>query len=114
MHEGHRLRILEKLKDNANALQEHEFLEILLFNAVPRKNTNPLAHELLKSFGSIKRLFDADVNALMTVKGVGLSTASYLAVIGRFFQTYKAEEKGTMPEQYDAKTFSDFLIKRFQ
>ena len=114
MHEGHRLRILEKLKENANALQEHELLEILLFNAVPRKNTNPLAHELLKSFGSIKRVFDADVNALMTVKGVGLSTASYLAVVGRFFQEYKAEEQGTMPAQYDANTFPDFLVKRFQ
>ena len=49
MHEGHRQRMYERLS-RADGLQDHELLEILLFSAVPRKNTNPIAHELLSAF----------------------------------------------------------------
>ena len=77
MHEGHRQRMYEKLK-NGDALYDHELLEIFLFNAFPRKNTNPIAHALLDSFGSLSGVFDADVKQLMTVKGVGESVALYI------------------------------------
>ena len=40
MHEGHRKRMLERLEKAEGSLAEHELLEILLFNAIPRKNTN--------------------------------------------------------------------------
>ena len=49
MHEGHRQRLWEKLKQGDN-LFEHELLEILLFNAYPRNNVNPVAHALLQRF----------------------------------------------------------------
>ena len=58
MHEGHRQRMLQRLK-NAQDLQDHELLEILLYNAVPRKNTNPTAHELLSAFPSLSEMFRA-------------------------------------------------------
>ena len=44
MHEGHRQRMFEKLKGGGELLAEHEVLEILLYNALPRVNTNPLPH----------------------------------------------------------------------
>ena len=81
MHEGHRQRMYEKLKSGDN-LYEHELLEILLFNAYARTNTNPIAHALLKTFGSIQGVLDADVEALCTVEGVGKSVALYLKCIG--------------------------------
>ena len=52
MHEGHRRRLYEKLKNGDN-LFEHEILEMLLFNSYPRKNTNPIAHDLLSRFPGI-------------------------------------------------------------
>ena len=58
MHEGHRQRMLQRLED-AEHLQDHELLEIPLFNAIPRKNTNPLAHELLSEFASLDGLMRA-------------------------------------------------------
>ena len=70
MHEGHRKRMYEKLK-NGDGLYDHEILEILLFNAIPRKNTNPVAHELIKTFGSLSGVFAAEPERLMTVDGVG-------------------------------------------
>ena len=65
-------RMYEKLK-NDDGLHDHEILEILLFNAFPRKNTNPVAHSLLQMFGSLSGVFAADIEQLMSVDGVGES-----------------------------------------
>ena len=81
MHEGHRRRLLEKLRSGDN-LFEHELLEILLFNAYPRKNVNPLAHALLERFASINEVLNADPEELMIVDGVGENVALYLKCIG--------------------------------
>ena len=82
MHEGHRRRLYEKLKSGDN-LYEHEVLEMLLFNAYPRINTNPIAHELLKRFPSIAAVLSADYEELITVPGVGEQAALYLMCVGR-------------------------------
>lgn len=81
MHEGHRKRMYEKLK-NGDALFEHEILEILLFNAYPRTNTNPIAHALLQAFGTVSGVFGATVDELTAVDGVGENVALYLKCIG--------------------------------
>lgn len=81
MHEGHRKRMYEKLK-SGERLYEHELLEILLFNAFQRKNTNPVAHALLDAFGSIAGVLNAEVDELCAVEGVGESVALYLKCIG--------------------------------
>ena len=80
MHEGHRRRMYEKLK-NDDGLHDHEILEILLFNAFPRKNTNPVAHSLLQMFGSLSGVFAADIEQLMSVDGVGESVALYIKCV---------------------------------
>ena len=81
MHEGHRRRMYQKLKNGDN-LYEHEVLEMLLFNAYPRKNTNPVAHELLERFPSISAVLSADIDELMSVPGVGEQVALYLKCVG--------------------------------
>ena len=53
MHEGHRERMRDKLFTDADAVTDHELLEILLYYSISRKNTNPVAHELLDAFGSL-------------------------------------------------------------
>lgn len=114
MHEGHRSRMLEKLQLHPESLEEHEMLEILLFTAVPRKNTNPLAHQLLDEFGSIERLFDADIDSLLRVPGMGMQTASFLKCISYFFKAYKGGKDEPMPKKYNPENFPDFLKKRFE
>lgn len=81
MHEGHRKRLLEKLKNGDN-LFEHELLEILLYNAYPRVNVNPIAHNLLQRFASISEVINASMEELMLVDGVGENVAMYLKCIG--------------------------------
>ena len=114
MHEGHRLRMYEKLKNHPAALEEHELLEILLYNAVPRRNTNQLAHRLLDEFGSVRTLFEADIAALQEVEDVGPQLAGYIKCIAFFFQRYNAEKEGSMPVKYETESFEeDINIENF-
>ena len=53
-HEGHRDRLRRRFLDQgADALADYELLELLLFSAIPRRDTKPVAKELLRRFGSL-------------------------------------------------------------
>lgn len=88
MHEGHRRRLVGKLK-NSNGLYEHELLEVLLFNACPRKDVNAIAHSLIDECGSLSGVLEADVQTLMQVKGVGVNMAEYLVCLGKCVKRIK-------------------------
>ena len=81
MHEGHRQRMYEKLK-NGDDLFDHEVLEILLYNACPRVNTNPLAHALLDRFVTLSEVFGASIEELKEVEGVGENVAKFIKTVG--------------------------------
>lgn len=62
IHEGHRARMKKKLLENGErSLADHELLEVLLYYAIPRRDTNELAHRLLKQFGSLRGVLSAPV-----------------------------------------------------
>ena len=65
-HSGHRHRLIQKL--DSGSLCEHEYLEMLLFNAVPRRNTNDIAHRLLARFGNIRDVLGAPLEQLQQVE----------------------------------------------
>lgn len=57
LHDGHRDRLREKfIRHGLSSLEPHEVVELMLYAAVPRKDMNPLAHELLEGFGSFPAL----------------------------------------------------------
>lgn len=90
VHAGHRNRLREKVrKSGLKTLSEHEMIELLLTYAIPRQNTNPLAHSLLNYFGSLSKVIDADYYDLLKVKGVGEESALFLKIISSFIQEYR-------------------------
>ena len=113
MHEGHRKRMLERMERAEGSLEEHELLEILLFNAIPRKNTNELAHRLLSAFGSLRSLFRAGMSELKAVPGVGESTAAYLKIVGMFLERAGGKEL-SLPSAFSFAAFSPYLRERFR
>jgi DNA repair protein RadC len=65
LHHGHRQRLRQRfLTDGMGAMSEEELLELLLFYAVPRRDTKALAQKLLRSFGSLPELLNAPVDQL--------------------------------------------------
>ena len=81
VHQGHRARQRKKLLENGpRAFADHELLEMLLYYAIPRRDTNELAHRLLERFGSLQGVFSAPVEELSTVEGVGENAAVLLSL----------------------------------
>ncbi len=103
MHEGHRQRMYEKLK-NDSCLLDHEILEMFLFNALPRINTNNIAHALIDAFGSLAGVFEADVKQLTSVHGVGDSVALYIKCASECMRRIQPVNVGIAV----LKTFNDF------
>jgi DNA repair protein RadC len=81
-NENHRQRLREKfLRSEFSGFVDHEIVELLLTLSIPRKDVKGLAKVLLKTFGSIRGIFDADVSELMRIRGIGESTATSLKII---------------------------------
>lgn len=83
LHQGHRKRMRDEVmhQNNFDALQDHRILELLLFYGIPRRDTNPIAHELLNTFGSISGVLDAEIHDLAAVKGMTESAALLIKTV---------------------------------
>jgi DNA repair protein RadC len=72
-HLGHRERLRERFRlGGADALPDYELLELILFNAIPRRDVKPLAKALIARFGSFTEAISASPERL---KEVGVSEA---------------------------------------
>lgn len=111
LHDGHRMRMYQKL--DSQSLCDHEYLEILLFNAVPRKNTNDLAHRLLFEFGSVQGVFNASYERLLKVDGVGVAVASYIVCIGQFAPRLLASKKSNFPANFLPREFGGYAVQEY-
>ena len=82
LHAGHREKMREKYaRAGADAFLPHELLEMLLFHAVPYRDTNPTAHLLLSRFGSLSGVLSASREELCTVSGIGEYAADLIASV---------------------------------
>lgn len=71
-HLGHRERLRARfLKDGGDALADYELLELLLFQAIARRDTKPLAKALIRRFGSFAAVIHAPPSELREIDGVG-------------------------------------------
>jgi DNA repair protein RadC len=79
---GHRARLRRRLIDGGDeALADHEVIELLLMQAVPRRDMKPLARSLLQRFGSLAGVFQANPRSLAAHPGMGEATAAALRVV---------------------------------
>ena len=93
-HGGHRERVREKFKRSGfSGFLPYEILEMLLFYAIPQKDTKPIARELLSVFGSLSGVFDADIDDLMQIKGVTENCAIYIKMIPKLMNVYAANRQ---------------------
>ncbi len=88
IHDGHRERLRKELLDRPGAFPDHKALEALLFYAIPRSDTNELAHRLIDRFGSLAGVLDARPEELMKVPGVGERTVGLLKVTKEMTRRY--------------------------
>ena len=82
-NQGHRERIKEKfLKNGIDGFAEYEILELLLTYCIPRKDTKPIAKDLLNKFKTLDNVFKADFDKLSVIDGLGNNSIAFLKLIG--------------------------------
>ena len=92
-HAGHRERLRRRFdKEGLGGFAPHEALELLLTYAIPRVDTNGLAHALIRRFGSLGAVLDASKTDLMQVEGIGNRAATLLAMMVPMFRMYEQEK----------------------
>lgn len=106
VNQGHRERLRKRYLENGmHSLQDHEVLELLLFQSIPFKDTNRLAHELINAFGSLDNVLLAPPEKLMEVNGVSKVTATNLAML----KDLKERVDEITAERRSVYTFSEIM-----
>ncbi len=91
-HEKHRQRLRAKFaRVGLDGFEDHEVLELLLTYAIGRKDVNPIAHDLMKHFGSLNAVLNASPEQLQEIDGIGSYTASLLNLIPQLSKRYLDE-----------------------
>ncbi|MDD6878359.1 MAG: JAB domain-containing protein [Clostridiaceae bacterium] len=99
LHKGHRARLRDRfLKSGLDGFEAHQVLELILFSAIPRRDTNEIAHRLLQRFGSLPAVLDADVRELTSVEGVGPSAAYLLTLFRAVARRYMLDSAAPNPD----------------
>ena len=92
IHKGHRNRMRKRFEqDGLERFEPHQVLELLLFYAIPQRDTNKIAHRLLERFGSISRVFDASIADLASVEEIGYNTAVLLKMVPQLAKIYQKD-----------------------
>ena len=113
IHDGHRERMRQRYDQmGADGFHDHEMLEMLLSCALPRVDTNPIAHELLHVYGSLHGICHAPRESLQKIPGIGPNAATLLRLIPGLCRMYYSEQETHVilnnPEKCAA-----YLIPRF-
>lgn len=113
-HDGHRDRLRQRLiKSGADSLENHEIIELLLYYAVPRKDTNELAHLLMDSFGSISAIMDAPFSCLSEVDGIGESSALLLKLIPVLARLYMEDKYKNLDKIMTEEKVHKMILNKF-
>ncbi len=81
-YHGHRERLRERFrKGGAEALPDYELMELILFRAIPRQDTKPIAKAIIEKFGSFAEAMSASEQRLMEVDGVGPAVALEIRLV---------------------------------
>ena len=99
IHDGHRQRLKERfLSQGLDGFTDVQVLELLLFYGLPRRDTNPIAHALLKKFGSLRQVLEAPVARLTEVDYITENTAILLKLAPELLRYYQVDKvKEDMP-----------------
>nr|WP_294502377.1 DNA repair protein RadC [uncultured Rhodopila sp.] len=113
--EGHRMRMRQRLlKAGPDSLADHEMLEMILFIALPRRDTKPLARALLARFRTYGGVIGAPARELMTVDGVGEAGAAALKLVQASALRMMREEVASAPVLTSWDRLTDYLTASMQ
>lgn len=114
-HKDHRARVKARFsREGLESFAPHQVLELLLFYAIPQKDTNELAHRLLDRFGSLAGVFSAGEGELCSVDGIGEHAATLLRLFLPAASYALTDDAGRQKEAFrDLKSVGEYFVRRF-
>ena len=91
-YHGHRKRLRARLTDASEKLADYEILELLLGYVLVRRDTKPIAKEMLARFGSIRGVVEARPEQYLDIEGIGQGVVDFMRLLSEFLPRY-AESK---------------------
>ena len=114
VHKGHRERLKARfLETGLDSFTDVQALELLLFYAIPQKDTNPIAHALLDRFGSLSQVLDAPLEALKKVPGISDHSASLLRLVTELARFYQVDSAQRTEVLTSLDACGRYLVPRF-
>lgn len=114
LHEGHRERVKKRyLNEGLDAFEDHQVLEMLLFYCIPRKDTNELSHKMIREFGSLAGLFEADPRDICRRCKVSENTAILISAIPSLARRYFKSKWGQKPVLNSSTLAGEYAISLF-
>lgn len=115
IHIGHRQRLKDRFRaEGLDHFSERHALELLLFYAIPQRDTAPLAQELLDRFGSLPQVMDAPIQELEKVPGVGPNVSTLLALSTAFSRYYMVKRTCNTVILNTTELCGDYLAQHFR
>ncbi|SHF06214.1 JAB domain-containing protein [Alkalibacter saccharofermentans] len=114
IHTGHRQRMKNRyIKEGLDHFEDHQVLEMLLFFSVPRKDTNELAHRMLKEFGSLSTLFESTPEEISRRCDVTQNTAVLVSMIPSLAKRYFKGRWGEKPLLNSSTKAGQYAVSLF-
>lgn len=114
VHDGHRERLKARfLEHGIDSFNDLNALELLLFYAIPRRDTNVIAHALLDRFGGLSGVFDASISELTDVPGIGENAALLIKLVPQMVKKKELSKVSDMRTFHKSSQVAQFLIPRF-
>ncbi len=115
IHAGHRNRLREEIisADITEPKSPVKLLEMLLFYGTPQKDTVPMAHELINTFGSFTGVLEADVDDIARVSGITKNSASLIKLMLPVVRTYTLEKFATPEALKNLEEIGQYLFAKY-
>lgn len=113
-HNFHRKHMRERFYEvGFKGMADHNVLEMLLYFGIPRKDTNDIAHELIKTFGSYADVFEANRHDLMKVKGMTETAACLIKMVIPFYGRYIENLNKREPSPIEPEAVAEYLRPKY-
>lgn len=115
IHDGHREKMRARfLTGGLDSFAPHEALELLLYYAIPRRDTNAIAHTLMERYGSLSAVLNAPVEDLQRVEGIGESAAILLHLVPQVCRRASMEDAAQDTALNSSAKAGKYLLSLFE
>ncbi len=114
IHTGHRERVRERfMEEGLDAFKDHEALELLLYYCVKQKDTNELAHRMLKEYGTLHDLLEAHPRDIARRCRVSINTATLISLCVPLARRYMNRKWGERPVINSSTKAGEYALSLF-